>query len=73
MATVPIIVPVRIGALAFADTGRVWLDGETSNVWHHGFGGGLMARPLATSATLFVAIGHSKEGNRYYAGFGLPF
>jgi hypothetical protein len=73
MATVPIIVPVRIGAIAFADTGRVWLEGETSDVWHHSFGGGLMARPLATSATFFVAVGHSKEGNRYYAGFGLPF
>ncbi|TAL46141.1 MAG: hypothetical protein EPN92_06625, partial [Chitinophagaceae bacterium] len=29
------------GLLAFSDHGRVWMPNEESNVWHHGYGGGL--------------------------------
>ncbi len=29
------------GVLGFADGGRVWTDGEQSNTWHQGYGGGV--------------------------------
>ena len=36
-------IPFDLGGLAHYDAGRVWLDGETSNIWHssYGFGGWL--------------------------------
>ena len=70
---VPVSIPVRFGVIAFADTGRVWYAGETSNTWHHSYGGGLMFQPLATPTTVYAALAHSKEGNRFYFGIGFPF
>lgn len=29
------------GLLTFYDTGRVWTDGESSSIWHKGYGGGV--------------------------------
>lgn len=34
------------GIMAFADQGRVWLKGETSNTWHYGYGGGIIISPF---------------------------
>ena len=34
-----------MGVMAFGDAGRVWLDGEESNKWHSGYGGGLVLVP----------------------------
>lgn len=31
----------QYGLLSFIDNGRVWMPGESSNTWHHGFGGGV--------------------------------
>ena len=70
---VPVTIPVRFGVIAFADTGRVWYAGESSNTWHHSYGGGLMFQPLATPTTVYAALAHSKEGNRFYFGIGFPF
>jgi hypothetical protein len=33
-------IPLQFGVQGFADAGRVYLDGESSDTWHHGFGGG---------------------------------
>ncbi|WP_029035998.1 metallophosphoesterase [Salinimicrobium xinjiangense] len=33
-------VPIQIGIFAGYDVGRVWLDGEDSNLWHDSYGGG---------------------------------
>ena len=41
-----VLFPATIGMLAFHDVGRVWAEGEKSNVWHHGYGGGLWLAPL---------------------------
>jgi len=30
-----------LGLYGFHDTGRVWADGEQSNIWHTGYGGGV--------------------------------
>jgi outer membrane translocation and assembly module TamA len=39
----------EFGVLAFNDVGRVWLEGEDSNVWHHGYGGGIWVSPFSVA------------------------
>lgn len=62
----------EIGALGFVDTGRVWTDGESSDVWHHGYGGGLWFS-LYRKAVVNFTMGFSKEGYYYTAGAGFFF
>ncbi|MBA9077594.1 BamA/TamA family outer membrane protein [Rufibacter quisquiliarum] len=38
--------PASIGIFGFHDVGRVWVDGENSNKWHRGYGGGVWLSPL---------------------------
>jgi hypothetical protein len=67
------LIPVRIGLVAFADAGRVWLVNEESDTWHTSLGGGILVQPLSAPVTLHVVAGHSTEGTRYYFGVGYPF
>ena len=60
----------RLGALGFFDAGRVWTDGERSDVWHRGYGGGLWAH-VFDQAVLTGTVGFSGE-SRIFA-FGLGF
>ena len=39
------LLPVKFGGLVFLDVGRVFLEGEDSNKWHTGYGGGLWIAP----------------------------
>ena len=39
--------PFRLGVIALADAGRVWVFGaDNSPMWHHAFGGGIFLSPL---------------------------
>ncbi len=67
------IVPMRLGLVAFGDVGRVWLEGEESDTWHTSLGGGLLMQPLSAPVTLHAVAANSKEGTRFYFGFGYPF
>lgn len=70
---VEIIVPAEVGVLGVAGLGRVWVDGESPEGWHRGYGGGIwlsfMQRPVMGS---FTAAGGDEE-TRYYFRIGLPF
>jgi hypothetical protein len=55
------IIPGQLGLSGFYDAGRVWVDGETSNQWHQGVGGGLYFAPAGLTI-LQVLAGHSTEG-----------
>lgn len=70
---VQIILPARIGLLGFSDAGRVWLDGEESETWHTGVGGGLWLSFLRDAGVGTVTIGHSEEGDRLYLKGGFTF
>ena len=64
--------PGQVGALAFVDQGRVWTDGERSDTWHRGYGGGLwydILDEIVVSAT----YGASKEGTYLLTGLGFLF
>lgn len=53
----------KIGLLAFYDHGRVWQPGESSNLWHSGYGGGLIVIPF-NKVALTGTYGISKESTQ---------
>lgn len=66
------LLPGSVGLTAFSDIGRVWLPGETSQQWHHGYGGGFYFIP----AQLFLiqaTVGVSGESTLSYITAGFRF
>lgn len=64
--------PGSVGMVGFHDTGRVWVPGESSERWHHGYGGGLYIVP-ADLILIQAAVGFSKEGSLPYISIGFSF
>ncbi|WP_282125479.1 BamA/TamA family outer membrane protein [Marinifilum flexuosum] len=62
----------EIGVLAFNDFGRVWLDGESSSKWHHGYGGGFWVSPYKLMV-LTANFGMSEEENIFSLEFKYMF
>ncbi|HYR12458.1 MAG TPA: BamA/TamA family outer membrane protein [Longimicrobium sp.] len=61
---------VHLGGFGLADAGRVYLDGDSPDGWHTGYGGGLSFRTLGYAATVAWAYG---ERGSLYATLGMPF
>ena len=61
-----------LGVLGFIDNGRVWTDGERSDVWHQGYGGGLWAY-VFRAATLTGTVGFSEEDRTFTVELGFLF
>jgi hypothetical protein len=59
-----------VGALALADAGRVWVDGESEGGWHAAAGAGAYLRAGAQTLSVFYAQG---ERGILYLRLGLPF
>jgi len=55
----------KFGIFAFYDVGRVWMDGETSDKWHSGYGGGFAISPF-NKITFNVAFGFSKDKSDFF-------
>ncbi len=66
------IFPGHFGILAFHDTGRVWVDGESSSEWHFGRGVGAYITPLDMTA-ISVNWGITDEENLLIVKFGFFF
>lgn len=66
------LLPGSIGILGFNDIGRVWVKGEESSRWHHGYGGGLWLSP-AKRFVLAACYAYSKEGGMPLVSFGFQF
>jgi outer membrane translocation and assembly module TamA len=64
---------MRLGLVAFVETGRVWHGDDESKTWHTSAGGGLLLQPLSAPVTLNAVVGHSKESTLFYFGLGYPF
>jgi hypothetical protein len=72
-----LLLPIRFGVLGLADTGRVYLKGQSSNKWHTGVGGGAWFSILKPENTLAItaaqeleASGRDKRTRIYFqAGF----
>jgi hypothetical protein len=67
-----LILPADFGIFGLADAGRVFLDGELSDVWHSAFGGGVWLAYLSRANTFSAYVAASDERTRLYvsAGFG---
>ena len=70
LGQVRLVVRGRLGALALADAGRVWVDEDTPGDWHTALGGGLWFETLGKVGTLTYAYG---ERGLVYLTLGLPF
>ncbi|MPQ46544.1 BamA/TamA family outer membrane protein [Marinifilum sp. N1E240] len=62
----------EMGLLAFNDFGRVWLDGEDSDKWHHGYGGGFWISPFKLMV-ITANYGMSEEENIFSLEFKYMF
>ncbi len=60
------------GIIGFNDFGKVWLGGEDSRVWHHGYGGGLWASPFSL-AVLSATYEWSKDEPKGLFAFRFRF
>jgi Omp85 superfamily domain len=67
-----LVLPGTWGLVGSADTGRVWLDGETDDVWHSSVGGGLWFSFLNDRSVVSAGVQHSREDDLFYfkGGFG---
>jgi hypothetical protein len=73
VARILFIVPTDFGLIGLADIGRVFLDGEQSNEWHSGFGGGIWLAPLRRSSTVHFTVARAEQRTAIYFGVGLAF
>ena len=60
------------GVFGLADVGRVYFEGESSDTWHTGVGGGLWFAFLDPANTLTVSLARGDNRTALYlrAGFG---
>ncbi len=65
-----LVLPLRFGVLGLADTGRVWVEGESSDKWHSAWGGGIFVRLITTDLVGHGLVVHGDEGTRFYANIG---
>jgi hypothetical protein len=56
-----LVLPGTFGVFALGDVGRVYLDGESSNKWHTGVGGGLWFAFLDPANTVSVAVARGDD------------
>jgi hypothetical protein len=64
--------PGSLGILAFYDTGRIWADGDDSDKWFSGYGGGFWISPLRRMVMTF-SYAASKEDKLPVVSLGWKF
>jgi hypothetical protein len=65
--------PTELGGFALFDVGRVFLEGESSDRWHHAEGGGLWLAFAGGQHTVSCAIAHAEGSTSVYLRGGLLF
>lgn len=68
-----LLFPVDFGALGFTDAGRVFLDGEASDAWHSGAGGGIWFAPVTQRATFQLSLARAQRRTSFYMGLGFAY
>ena len=68
-----VALPGEWGLFGFADSGRVWLAGETSDTWHSGFGGGIWIGLLSRANSIAFTVAQSEERTAFYVRAGFSF
>jgi hypothetical protein len=65
--------PLQLGVQGFADTGRVYLDGESSDTWHTGYGGGPYFASPGRRNLLSLLFARSEGRTAFYLRTGFAF
>jgi hypothetical protein len=67
------LAPGDLGVFGLADVGRVYLEGEESDVWHGAAGGGIWVSLIDRANTMSVAVARSEERTGVYLTVGFGF
>ena len=70
---IDLVLPGAWGVTAFGDVGRVWLEGESSDTWHTGVGGGIWLSFLNDRMALSGGLAHSEEDDIFYFSGGFSY
>ena len=74
LARVNLFTETDLGVHGVGTVGRVWLDGESSDVWHSGIGGGLWLRFRAMDETVSLTYMNGGDGRgSFYLNLGFMF
>ena len=77
LTRIKLVLPGQQGVFGFADGGRVYVEGESSDKWHSSFGGGVWFSFLTRDNVVYAGVGvptrDKAEGNRFILGFGFPY
>lgn len=73
LGSLSLIVPGRWGIMLRGDIGRVYFDGEDSDEWHWGYGGGIWWSPWNFSNAFRLYYANSDDGTALYLLTGLGF
>jgi outer membrane protein assembly factor BamA len=72
IAKFPLILPLDVGALGFADAGRVYLNGQSPGGWHSAAGGGLWVGYVNPGLN-FNALFTNRSQRRVVTNIGFAF
>lgn len=61
-----------LGIIGLADAARVFADGDSSDQWHTGYGGGIWVGILDRTRTASLVLAQGSERSLYLS-FGMPF
>jgi hypothetical protein len=73
LAPAKLVVPGTLGVLGLADAGRVYLEGESSDTWHTGFGGGVWFTWLGGANVFSLAVARGEERTTVTFRAGVAF
>jgi hypothetical protein len=72
VAQFPLILPLDVGLIGFADAGRVYVDGESPGGWHTAVGGGFWVGFLDPGKSVNVVF-TNRENRRVLVSLGFAF
>ena len=73
VGTIPFVMVWDMGLQGIADVGRVFLSGESSDVWHYGIGGGMWAALPDKSFMGLFTVTWSDERTTFWGGIAFIF
>jgi hypothetical protein len=73
LGRITLVLPATVGVFGLADVGRVFLEGEDSDKWHPGYGGGIWLSYLNQRNTFSIAVAESEGRVGLYIRLGFAF
>jgi hypothetical protein len=70
---VKMLLPFNVGGTLFAETGRVFVNGERSTRWHPAFGAGIWTYAVDKDLTVSVSLAKSREQLEGHVTTGFTF